>query len=79
MPQLPPKTRQRIPFEVTQSEYKKKIDETWKELSGFISEKNLTVSRIIKMVQSNQFDDEKEGEEENDGEESVKPKKKVRR
>ena len=77
--ELPPKTRQRIPFEVTNSEYKKKIDGTWKELSGFISEKNLTVSRIIKMAQSNQFDEEGEQEEENGGEETEKPKKKVRR
>ena len=71
--QLPPKTRQRIPFDVTQSDYKKKIDGIWKELGSFIKDKNYSISNIIKMVQNNTFSNEPDGTE--DGQDQ--PKKKV--
>ena len=45
---------------MTQSEYKKKIDGLWKELSEFLNKNNFTVAHVMQMVRNN--DNHGEGE-----------------
>ena len=42
---------------MTQSEYKKKIDGLWKELSEFLNKNNFTVAHVMQMVQNNDVKD----------------------